>query len=132
MAFLFDALLVAGLMWVSQWVLDLWNFPEPFHPLVGLLLVGPFGFGWLYFALLESSRSGQTLGKKLLGIQVKHLTGFPLTFTQASLRWKLRFYLVLFTFSWVFVPPLWMNARRQFLHDSAAESLVLEKSKSEK
>ncbi|GEM45180.1 RDD family protein [Deinococcus cellulosilyticus] len=100
------------------------------HHLSGMVgfptVVLPIGFAWLYFALLESSSSGQTLGKRCVNIHVRHITGLRLTFAQASLRWKLRFYLVLGVGAFL-IPPLWMNRFRQFLHDAAAESVVLEK-----
>jgi uncharacterized RDD family membrane protein YckC len=38
---------------------------------------------WIYFTLLESSRRGATLGKRLLGLRVSGLDGEPLTRTTA-------------------------------------------------
>ena len=133
LAFLIDGFVVVAVTYgLILWSDALEAQQEPPGVFFMLVNVLNLGFGWLYFAFLESSPSGQTLGKKWMGIQVRHLTGLRLSFEQASLRWKLRFYLVLLSLSWVLVPPLWMNPRRQFLHDSASESLVLEKPKSEK
>ncbi|WP_084571461.1 RDD family protein [Deinococcus misasensis] len=132
LAFLMDAVLVLGAMYGLTVLLEGFQPREDLARVVRLPVAFlPLVVGWLYFAVLESSPTGQTLGKKGMNIQVKHTTGLRLTFEQASLRWKLRFYLVLWLFSGVFVPPLWMNPRRQFLHDTASESLVLEKPRGE-
>lgn len=57
------------------------------------MIAGLFGFegislliGWLYFALLESSDSQATIGKKMMGLKVSDLNGRRLSFWQATVR----------------------------------------------
>lgn len=49
--------------------------------LIGIVL------GWLYYALLESSPSGATPGKKVLGLQVVDNDGYGISFSQATGRY---------------------------------------------
>lgn len=77
----------------------------------------------LYFAGMESSASGATIGKRVMKIQVLDETGHRLTFGRAVLRYfgkivsyiplMLGFLMALFT------------ARRQALHDIIASSIVV-------
>jgi uncharacterized RDD family membrane protein YckC len=46
-----------------------------------------FAAGWLYFALMESSAKGGTLGKMALGIRVTDLNGNRISFARASGRY---------------------------------------------
>lgn len=60
------------------------------HQLGPLFLAAGIGFfaaeSWLYFALAESSVWHATLGKRLLGLYIADLSGKPVDFWRASLR----------------------------------------------
>jgi len=46
-----------------------------------------FGWGFVYFSLLPAWWGGQTLGKKLLGLQIVELTGQPMTVMRCLKRY---------------------------------------------
>lgn len=64
-------------------------------PALGILAVGTFGLtilliavgGWLYFALMESSARGGTLGKMALGLKVTDMSGNRISFGRATGRY---------------------------------------------
>ncbi len=79
-----------------------------------------------YYVLLEASASGQTLGKKLLGLRVIDVeTGGRITRTQAVYREALRWYV-----DGLFILPafiaMFATARRQRVGDLAAKTMVIE------
>ena len=87
--------------------------------------------GVTYFALLNGSRKGQTLGKMVWAIQVRDAaTGGPLGYPKAAIRYlapTLLFLIpILGFFLWVAdgVSPLW-DKRRQAVHDKLAGSVVV-------
>ncbi len=63
-------------------------------PALGILAVGTIGLtmlvimvgGWLYFALMESSAKGGTLGKIALGLKVTDMSGNRISFGRATGR----------------------------------------------
>ena len=89
----------------------------PMSSLLGLL------FGWLYFALMESSRQQGTLGKALFGITVTDMNGNRISFGRATgrhfgkiisaLMLNIGFIMAGFT------------KKKQALHDSMADCLVM-------
>lgn len=92
----------------------------------GLLILFASGLApWLYFALLESSRSQATLGKAALGIQVTDLKGERVRFGRATGRYfgKILSGLI---FSIGFAMAGFTD-RRQALHDKIADTLVVSK-----
>jgi uncharacterized RDD family membrane protein YckC len=83
----------------------------------------------IYYAAMNGSRRGQTVGKMALGIAVRDArTGAPIGFWRALGR-----YLVTIVFHWLlYIPyvldslaPLW-DARRQAWHDKVAHSVVVD------
>lgn len=80
--------------------------------------------GWLYYALLESSRWQATIGKRWMRLQVTDLNGQRVEFRRASLRYwgqylsgalgGIGFLIAAFT------------PRRQALHDMIAGCVVLQ------
>lgn len=82
---------------------------------------------WPYFAGLESSRRQATLGKQLLGLQVSDLTGRRIGFGRASARHWVKVHLCLPPYVWFLA--IVFSARKQGLHDLAAGTLVLTKSR---
>ncbi len=51
------------------------------------LILSSIAVGWLYFALMESSKNQATLGKMALGLKVTDMEGNPVSFGRASLRY---------------------------------------------
>lgn len=78
-----------------------------------------------YYIWFESSPSGQTPGKKALGLRVVDLEGKPITRTQAVYREVLRWYVDgLFLFP-AFI-AMALTPRRQRVGDIAAKTMVVE------
>jgi uncharacterized RDD family membrane protein YckC len=99
--------------------------------IVGGLLTGRAGIGPLlsvaYFTVLEGSASGQTLGKKLLGIRVVDLeTGGPIGMTRALGRWFGRI-LSGIVFLIGYLSMLW-DPERQTWHDKFVRAVVVKES----
>ena len=76
---------------------------------------------WFYYAAMESSPKGATLGKMILGIQVVDAQGYTPTFGRAALRAIPKC-----------LPVLWpgylaavFTQRRQAFHDLIARTLVV-------
>ena len=76
---------------------------------------------WFYYAAMESSPRGATIGKMILGIRVTDAGGFTPTFGRAALRAIPKC-----------LPVLWpgylaavFTQRRQAFHDLIARTLVL-------
>ncbi|OLC24818.1 MAG: hypothetical protein AUG06_05230 [Actinobacteria bacterium 13_1_20CM_2_65_11] len=80
---------------------------------------------WAYFALLESSPLGATVGKIALEIYVTDAHGDPISFARASARYWLK------TLSTLTLMVGWLMAaftpQKQALHDVFAGTLVLRK-----
>ncbi len=133
LAFLVDSLVVVLATFVLFFPLFLLSavlsfFVEalllPFATL-GSMTFGPFAFflGWIYFAWLESSEKGATIGKRLLGVRVVDEGGGRIGFGRATVRhfakilsampMMLGFVLALFT------------RKNQALHDLLAETVVV-------
>lgn len=85
----------------------------------GLSLV----IGWLYYALMESSRLQGTVGKMALGIKVATLEGGRISFARATGRY---FAKILSTVTLLigFIMAAF-TARKQALHDLVASTLVI-------
>jgi uncharacterized RDD family membrane protein YckC len=91
--------------------------------------IGSTGYiiGWIlsigYFIYLEGGESGQTLGKKATGIQVRAVDGGPLGYGRAFLRYigtivsTIPIYLGFFWMLW--------DADKQTWHDKIANSVVV-------
>lgn len=82
---------------------------------------------WPYFAGLESSRRQATLGKQLFGLRVTDLTGRRIGFGRASARHWVKVHFWLPPYVWFL--SIVFTARKQGLHDIAAGTLVLTKSR---
>lgn len=95
-----------------------------FYAVTGLNVVMIFVPAWLYFAVLESSTAGATLGKQTLGLAVRGAAdGGRISFTRASVRWFARWpSLVPFLLGFLIQP---ITRRRQALHDLAAGTVVV-------
>jgi len=78
---------------------------------------------WLYFALMESSSSQGTFGKKILGIKVTDLQGQPISFGHATGR-HFSALITQMTFTIGYLMSAF-TARKQALHDMVASTLVV-------
>jgi len=81
--------------------------------------------GWLYHALMESSKNQGTLGKMALGLRVTDLDGRRITFGRATGRYfaKILSHLTL----WIGFIMAGFTSKKQALHDFVAGTLVLSK-----
>jgi uncharacterized RDD family membrane protein YckC len=136
LAFSFDMLVVVGILYVLP-LACLWygfeaggsDFQETsagglavFFALIGLPVLWP-----VYFALFHGLGSGQTPGKRALGLGVRNVRGAPLGLGRAFGRgyfMLLIYYLFPFTFLLDNLWPLW-DKRNQALHDKIVNSVVV-------
>ena len=82
-----------------------------------------FGGSWLYFALLESSARGATVGKMALSMRVTDLNGQRISFMRATGRYFAKFLSgLILSIGYIMVA---FTARKQGLHDMIAGTLVM-------
>ena len=80
---------------------------------------------WPYYAFMEASRTGGTLGKMAVGLQVIDIDGERPTFAQTTARFFARLASILFLgFGFLMIA---FTGRKQALHDMAANCLVVTK-----
>ncbi len=93
----------------------------------GIMLIAVlFGAGgWLYFALMESSKNQGTLGKMALGLRVTDLAGKRISFGKATGR----FFAKILSSMTLCIGYIMagFTAKKQALHDFVAGTLVLSK-----
>ena len=78
---------------------------------------------WLYFALLESSKRGATVGKRVFGARVVNLEGERISFLRASARFFSKiFSLASLTLGFLLAA---VTPRKQGLHDYVASCMVV-------
>jgi uncharacterized RDD family membrane protein YckC len=83
-------------------------------------------FPFIYFTYLHG-KTGQTLGKRWLGIRVEHADrGGPIGYGAAFGRYGMVFVFSIFTFPLVldYLFPLW-DSKKQSLHDKVVSSIVV-------
>ena len=81
--------------------------------------------GWLYFALMESSRQQATLGKQALGIIITDLNGNRIYFGKATTRYFGKFISALILCIGFIMAEF--TEKKQALHDMIAGCLVVKK-----
>jgi len=91
--------------------------PRPFRTLA------LFGVGILYFTACHSSRRGQTLGKRLLGIRVVQLAGERLSLFESFERAAA--YLEIPATLGLCLISLWRDPNRRLPHDRVVHTAVL-------
>ena len=91
--------------------------PRPFRALA------LFGVAALYFTLCHASRSGQTLGKRLLGIRVVQLAGEGLSLFESFERAAA--YLEIPATLGLSLVSLWRDPNRRLPHDRVVHTAVL-------
>jgi len=90
----------------------------------GLIVVAVI-LGWLYFALMESSKSQATLGKMALGLKVTDLDGDPISFARATGRYFGKIISGMILYIGYILAGL--TEKKQALHDIMAACLVVRK-----
>ena len=90
-----------------------------------VILIGAFLIYYGYFALFESIWSGQTPGKRIVGLRVIALTGRPVTTYQALIRNLLRIVDQLPAIYAVAMVTVMITSRQQRLGDLAAGTVVI-------
>jgi uncharacterized RDD family membrane protein YckC len=79
--------------------------------------------GWLYFALMESSAKGATLGKMALGLRVTDLSGNRISFGRATGRYFGKIVSgMIFSIGYIMAG---FTQQKQALHDIMAGCLVV-------
>jgi uncharacterized RDD family membrane protein YckC len=79
--------------------------------------------GWLYFALMESSAKGATLGKRALGIKVTDMSGNRISFGRATGRYFGK--IVSGVILYIGFLMAGFTQQKQALHDIMASCLVV-------
>lgn len=95
-----------------------------FGSVVGLILV-VIVLSWLYFALMESSKTQATLGKMALGLKVTDLEGNPISFARATGRYFGKIISGMILYIGYILAGL--TEKKQALHDIMATCLVIRK-----
>jgi len=84
-----------------------------------------FAAGWLYYALMESSAKGGTLGKMALGVRVTDLNGNRISFARASGRYFGKIISAAILYIGFLMAAF--TQQKQALHDIMAGCLVVNK-----
>jgi uncharacterized RDD family membrane protein YckC len=103
---------IFGVSWETDW-----EHYDPTFNLVSLVI------GWLYFALLESSERGATLGKMALGLRVVTGHGQRLSFMNATGRYFAKILsAIIFCIGFIMIA---FTDKKRGLHDMIADTLVI-------
>jgi uncharacterized RDD family membrane protein YckC len=111
-----------AVLWLPLWPLTR-SMDRPARLVISLVV------GVLYFAILNGSAKGQTVGKMVWGTRVRDIaTGGALGPAKAAVRYLAPALLSIVTFGLIWFPDgLWLfwDRRRQTLHDKVAGSIVV-------
>jgi uncharacterized RDD family membrane protein YckC len=88
-----------------------------------LIVLIKFAAGWLYFALMQSSKTQATLGKMAVGAIVTDLQGNRLTFARATARYFSKMITDMTSFIGYILAGI--TEKKQALHDMIAGTLVI-------
>ena len=128
LAFLVDWFLL-GVLTAASVVLSLLLLPLSGTVALVVLLLSVFILWWLYFALFEGLWHGQTPGKRLLGLRVQKLGGYPVGWPEILIRNLLRVVIDLFLFTMpVGLVVMLATRRSQRIGDLAAGTVVVRES----
>jgi uncharacterized RDD family membrane protein YckC len=123
LAYLIDGILltivygiVARLLGIDIFESD-WRHYDPLGNLLSLVI------GWLYFALLESSERGATVGKMVMGLRVVTSDGQRLSFMNATGRYFAKILsAIILCIGFIMVA---FTDKKRGLHDIIAGTLVI-------
>lgn len=122
-AYLIDGILltvvygvVARLLGIDLFESD-WDHYDPLANVISLVI------GWLYFALLESSERGATVGKMVMGLRVVTSDGQRLSFMNATGRYFAKILsAIILCIGFIMVA---FTDKKRGLHDIIAGTLVI-------
>jgi uncharacterized RDD family membrane protein YckC len=122
-AWIIYSFLLAPLIWSST----IYGFTYVAAPWWGAVLLSPFIYGIilvLYSAILELTWNGQTVGKKLLGLQVHTTNGSARSFGSEFIRNITKIYWLLLLLDWILaiVSP----SKQQKYTDRMAGTIVVQ------
>ena len=122
-AYVIDAILLTIVCGIADRLLGInifasdWEHFDPLANLVSLVI------GWLYFALLESSERGATVGKMAMGLRVVTSDGQRLSFMNATGRYFAKILsAIILGIGFIMVA---FTDRKRGLHDMIAGTLVI-------
>jgi uncharacterized RDD family membrane protein YckC len=132
LALVIDSLLLTAVFWVLSMVVPFveskslttgaegLDFNMNLTPIGTIITVGG---SWLYFALLESSARGATLGKMALSMRVTDLQGQRISFLRATGRYFAKILSgMIMAIGYIMAA---FTAKKQALHDMLAATLVV-------
>jgi uncharacterized RDD family membrane protein YckC len=130
MAYLIDGILLNVAFWIVAVVVGVKLIPadpatvSPDEMLeMGKFQVAALVLTWLYFALMESSRRGATVGKMVCGLRVVDQQGNRISFGRASGRFFAKFIsAMILLIGYLMVA---FTERKRGLHDIIAGTLVV-------
>jgi uncharacterized RDD family membrane protein YckC len=122
-AYLIDGILLTIVCGVVGRILGIdifasdWEHYDPTANLISLVI------GWLYFALLESSPRGATVGKMAMGLRVVTGSGQRLSFMNATGRYFAKILsAIILCIGFIMIA---FTDRKRGLHDIIADTLVI-------
>lgn len=122
-AYIIDAILLSIVVGVLAAILGV-NLMEPdiekYDPTLNLV---SFVIGWLYFALMESSERGATVGKMAVGLRVVTSNGQRLSFLNATGRYFAKIISAIILFIGFIM--IGFTDKKRGLHDMIAGTLVI-------
>jgi len=89
------------------------------------MILVTFALGWLYYALMESSKNQGTLGKMALGLKVTDMEGNRVSFGRATGRYFGKIISGMIMMIGYILAGL--TEKKQALHDIMASCLVVKK-----
>lgn len=127
-ALLIDGLIIGIPIWLLMFAVigsaGMSNPTDAMGTYMALQLVGLL-FGWLYSALMESSKSQATIGKQALGLKVTDVNGDRISFVRATGRhFSKLISSLIFLIGYLMVA---FTEKKQGLHDIMAGTLVVKK-----
>jgi uncharacterized RDD family membrane protein YckC len=130
-AYLLDAVLLNIAFWIIATVIGVSMIPadpakfdsEQFIAQMGKFQLVALVVTWLYFALLESSARGATVGKMVLGLRVVDDSGQRISFLRATGRFFAKFISGLILLIGYIMAAF--TDRKRALHDIMAGTLVV-------
>jgi uncharacterized RDD family membrane protein YckC len=122
-AYIIDGILLTIVCGVADRLLGInilatdWDHYDPLANVISLVI------GWLYFALLESSERGATVGKMVMGLRVVTSDGRRLSFMNATGRYFAKILsAIILCIGFIMIA---FTDRKRGLHDMIAGTLVI-------
>ena len=125
-AYIIDAIVLGVASSILFAVLGVSMIPDDlkeFNPVLVCANIGSIVIVWLYFALMESSARGATVGKMAMGLRVVTGDGRQLSFLNATGRYFAKFLSAMFM--GIGFLMVGFTERKRGLHDMIANTLVV-------